>query len=64
MPDYKLYFIEHSQLHQAVPFETENDDHAGRYVDQRRFGRPCELWCGNRLVARFPDERPATAVRN
>jgi hypothetical protein len=58
MVRYKLYFIEGSQLRQAVPFEAENDENAARYVAQRRFGRPCELWEGSRLVQRFDDGRP------
>lgn len=58
MNRYRLYFIEGSQLRQAVPIEAEDDENAVRFVAQRRFGRPCELWDGERLVERFDDHRP------
>jgi hypothetical protein len=57
MVNYKLFFIEDAQLRQVVPFQANNDGVAKRYVQQRRFKRPCELWQADRLVARFRDER-------
>ena len=57
MTRYRLLFIEDFQLQLAVPFEADDDDTALRYVDRRRFGRPCELWTGDRLVERFADRR-------
>jgi hypothetical protein len=55
--NYKLFFIEDAQLKQAVPFQADGDGTARRYVQQRRFKRPCELWQADRLVQRFQDER-------
>ena len=55
MVSYKLFFIEDAQLRQAVPFLADGDGVAKRYVQQRRFKRPCELW--------HPDRgRPATLL--
>jgi hypothetical protein len=57
MTRYKLFFIEDWQLRLTVPFDAENDGKALRYVAERRFRRPCELWNADRLVKRFADHR-------
>ena len=60
MADYALYFI-NSKLgyfERELPLDAVNDQVAIGIARRHCGGQALELWCGGRLVERFPEEPP------
>ena len=56
MSGYKLYCIDGAGKISAAPeiIEAKNDGEALILARAKKLGVPCELWAGNRLVAKIP----------
>ncbi len=56
MATYRLYCLDGvGKVATAEWIEAEDDDSALQSADDVRAGRSCELWQGQRLVARLPE---------
>jgi len=51
MNTYRLHFDR--PVKKGAPFHATDDEAAKRSAEQRREGRACELWCGDRLIVRY-----------
>jgi hypothetical protein len=58
MPDYKFYRLDGGGKFAAGEWmDAKSDDEAVAFVRARKLGGHCEIWPGNRLVARVPAQR-------
>ena len=57
MVGYRLYFLDaKDHIQNAMEFEAASDEEALLHVEAKREGRAVELWCGARVVAKFPKQ--------
>jgi hypothetical protein len=55
MTDYRLYCLDDGRhIAHGEWFEADDDEHAVAIVSAKKLGLHCELWQGNRLVAKIP----------
>ena len=55
MGEYRLYCLnENRHIAHGEWFDAADDDNAIAIVTSKKLGLHCELWEGNRLVAKFP----------
>lgn len=63
MPHYRLYMLDEQQhIRHAHDLDCPNDGAAVTAIKEHNLPTPMELWCGKRLVRRFPVE-PLGPVR-
>ncbi|HEY8433624.1 MAG TPA: hypothetical protein VIK68_03315 [Sphingomicrobium sp.] len=53
--EYRLYCLDQNRhIAHGEWFAADDDDHAIALVTAKRLGIHCELWSGNRMVAKIP----------